>query len=58
MLLVLSLPAFLGVLSLPELNEIVYLQAVRMTFFSVFPIALIMSGFSSIVGGYFGEKFS
>lgn len=54
--LALSLPAFLGVLSSLGLNEIVYSQAVRMTFLSVFPVPIILGFASAILGGYFGEK--
>jgi len=51
-----SLPAFLGVLSPLGLNEIVYAQAVKMTFLSVFPFPIILGFVFAILGGYFGEK--
>lgn len=56
MFLELSLPAFLGVLSHPELNVIVHYQAVKMIFLAVFPLSLLLGAVSSILGGYVGEK--
>jgi len=56
MFFALSLPAFLGVLSYPGLNDIVYNQAVRMIFLAVFPFPLFLGVVSSILGGYVGEK--
>lgn len=53
----LSLPAFLGVLSYPGLNEIIYFQAVKMIFTAVFPSPIIVGVVSSVLGGYFAERF-
>lgn len=56
MFLELSLPAFLKVLSHPELGEIVYYQAIRMIFIAIFPFPLLLGVISSFFGAYIGEK--
>lgn len=57
MLLELSLPAFLRVLSYPELGEIVYYQAVKLVFLAIFPFPLMLGIISSFLGAYIGEKY-
>ena len=57
MFLELSIPAFLGVLSVKELDIVVYYQAIRMIFSTIFPAPIILAVVSSIIGGYFGERF-
>jgi hypothetical protein len=56
MFLELSLPAFLSVLSVKELDIVIYYQAIRMTFLAIFPAPIILAIVSSIIGGYFGER--
>ncbi len=51
-----SIPAFLGVLSHAEFNEIVYYQAIRMIFTAIFPVPVILCLVAGILGGYFGER--
>lgn len=56
MFLELSLPAFLRVLSHPELGEIVYYEAIKMIFIAIFPFPLLLGMISSLFGAYIGEK--